>query len=173
MPLLAPFTLPGRSQKLRKPLQTLNSPVQRVPGGSGVSFGSGQIWGYRKLPPLRATPNALTDTAIRAAKAGDKPYKLADGGGLYLLVNPTGSRLWRLKCRIEGKEKLLAIGPYLDLSISPRRGSGATTSTAIIDGGIPSACKRPSGEEAIAAPSLPLSSSPQRVSGARPYERPT
>ncbi|MFG1186920.1 Arm DNA-binding domain-containing protein [Xanthobacter aminoxidans] len=78
----------------------------------------------------------LTDTAIRAAKAGDKPYKLADGGGLYLLVNPTGSRLWRLKCRIEGKEKLLAIGPYLELSISPRRGSGATTSTAIIDGGV-------------------------------------
>jgi len=107
----------------------------------------------------------LTDTAIRAAKAGDKPCMLADGGGLYLLVNPTGSRLWRLKYRIEGKEKLLAIGPYLELSISPRRGSGATTSKAIIDGGVPSACKRPSGEEAIAAPALPLSSSPWCIWG--------
>ena len=115
----------------------------------------------------------LTDTVIRAAKVGDKPYKRAGGGGLYLLVNPTGSRLWRLKCRIEGKEKLLAIGPCLELSISPRRGSGATTSTAIIDVGVPSARKRQSWEDAKAAPSLPLSSSPQRVSGVRPYEPPT
>lgn len=53
----------------------------------------------------------LTDTAIRAAKAGDTPYTLADGGGLSLLVNPTGSRLWRLRYRIEGKEKRLAINP--------------------------------------------------------------
>ncbi|WP_349237816.1 Arm DNA-binding domain-containing protein [Xanthobacter autotrophicus] len=61
----------------------------------------------------------LTDTAIRAAKAGDKPYKLAVGGGLYLLMNPTGSRLWRLKYRIEGKEKLLAIGSPMHGSIRP------------------------------------------------------
>ncbi|MFG1343744.1 Arm DNA-binding domain-containing protein [Xanthobacter autotrophicus DSM 431] len=66
----------------------------------------------------------MTGTALRAAKAGDKLYKLADGGGLCLLVNPTGSRLWRLKFRIEGKEKLLPSGP-IPRSRSPRRGSGA------------------------------------------------
>lgn len=109
----------------------------------------------------------LTDTAIRAAKAGDRPYKLADGGGLYLLVNPTGSRLWRLKYRIEGKEKLLAIGPYPDVTLAKARERRDDVWTAIIDGGVPSARKRPSWEEAIAAPSLPLSSSTQRVSGAR------
>ncbi|MCL8380653.1 Arm DNA-binding domain-containing protein [Xanthobacter aminoxidans] len=102
----------------------------------------------------------LTDTAIRAAKAGDKPYKLADGGGLYLLVNPTGSRLWRLKYRIEGKEKLLAIGPYPDVTLAKARARRDDAKKAIIDGADPSARERPSGEEAIVAPSLPLSSSP-------------
>jgi integrase len=54
----------------------------------------------------------LTDLAIRNAKPGDKPYKLADGGGLFLLVNPAGSKLWRLKYRVDGREKLLALGTY-------------------------------------------------------------
>jgi integrase len=54
----------------------------------------------------------LTDPKIRQAKPADKPYKLSDGGGLFLLVNPGGSKLWRLKYRFGGKEKLLAIGSY-------------------------------------------------------------
>lgn len=94
----------------------------------------------------------LTDTAIRAAKAGDKPYKLADGGGLYLLVNPTGSRLWRLKYRIEGKEKLLAIGPYPDVTLAKARERRDDAKKAIIDGADPSALKKQSREEAKAAP---------------------
>lgn len=94
----------------------------------------------------------LTDTAIRAAKAGDKPYKLADGGGLYLLVNPTGSRLWRLKYRIEGKEKLLAIGPYPDVSLAKARARRDDAKKAIIDGADPSALRKQSREEAKAAP---------------------
>lgn len=94
----------------------------------------------------------LTDTAIRAAKAGDKPYKLADGGGLYLLVNPTGSRLWRLKYRIEGKEKLLAIGPYPDVTLAKARQRRDDAKKAIIDGADPSALKKQSREEAKAAP---------------------
>jgi hypothetical protein len=52
----------------------------------------------------------LTDTKVRQAKPGPKPYKLADGGGLFLLVNPNGSRYWRLKYRVGGKEKLFASG---------------------------------------------------------------
>jgi integrase len=54
----------------------------------------------------------LTDTAIRNASPRDKPYKIYDGGGLHVLVNPTGSRLWRLKYRFGGREKLLSFGPY-------------------------------------------------------------
>jgi integrase len=54
----------------------------------------------------------LTDTAIRAAKAAAKPYKLSDGQGLYLEVMPSGSKLWRLKFRFGGKENRLALGAY-------------------------------------------------------------
>jgi integrase len=54
----------------------------------------------------------LTDPKVRQAKSGDRPYKLFDGGGLFLLVQPGGSKLWRLKYRFGGKEKLLAIGSY-------------------------------------------------------------
>jgi integrase len=54
----------------------------------------------------------LTDPKIRQAKPADKPYKLFDGGGLFLLVQPGGSKLWRLKYRFAGKEKLLALGSY-------------------------------------------------------------
>jgi len=48
---------------------------------------------------------ALTDFAIRKAKAQEKPFKLADGGGLHLLVQANGSKLWRLKYRFAGKER--------------------------------------------------------------------
>ncbi len=58
----------------------------------------------------------LTARQVETAKPKDKPYKLADGGGLYLLVNPNGKRYWRLKFRSLGKEKLLAIGVYPDIS---------------------------------------------------------
>jgi integrase len=54
----------------------------------------------------------LTDPKVRQAKPTDRPYKLFDGGGLFLLVQPGGAKLWRLKYRFGGKEKLLAIGSY-------------------------------------------------------------
>ncbi len=54
----------------------------------------------------------LTDKAVLAAKAQDKDYKIFDGDGLFLLVRPSGSRLWRLKYRFNSKEKLLALGAY-------------------------------------------------------------
>jgi integrase len=63
----------------------------------------------------------LTDTAIRNAKPKDKPYKLADEKGLFLLVNPNGSRWWRLKFRIGGKEKLLSLGVYPAVSLKEAR----------------------------------------------------
>ncbi|WP_108943890.1 Arm DNA-binding domain-containing protein [Escherichia coli] len=58
---------------------------------------------------------ALTDAKIRAAKPTDKAYKLTDGAGMFLLVHPNGSRYWRLRYRILGKEKTLALGVYPEL----------------------------------------------------------
>lgn len=55
---------------------------------------------------------ALTDTAIRNAKAGEKPVKLPAGKGLYLEVRPSGAKLWRYRYRVDGKENLFALGEY-------------------------------------------------------------
>lgn len=63
----------------------------------------------------------LSDTSARNAKPLDKPYKLSDGGGLFLLVNPSGSKYWRLKYRINGKEKLLSLGVYPQVSLKAAR----------------------------------------------------
>lgn len=49
----------------------------------------------------------LADTTVRNAKPGEKPRKLSDGGGLHLLVTLTGSRLWRMQYRFEGRQKML------------------------------------------------------------------
>ena len=59
-----------------------------------------------------ATKDKLSSVSVEAAKPRKKPYKLSDGGGLYLLVNPDGSRWWRLKYRVDGREKLLSLGIY-------------------------------------------------------------
>jgi integrase len=64
---------------------------------------------------------ALTDTEIRRSKPGAKPYKLSDSGGLHLLVTPVGGKLWRWKYRVQGVEKLMAIGRYPDVSLSDAR----------------------------------------------------
>ena len=64
---------------------------------------------------------ALSDTAIRTAKPSDKPYKLSDEKGLFLLITANGSKYWRLKYRIGGKEKLLSLGTYPDVSLKDAR----------------------------------------------------
>ena len=63
----------------------------------------------------------LTATAVKQAKPGVKPRKLADGGGLFLLVHPGGGKRWRFKYRYAGKEKLLAIGTYPNVSLAEAR----------------------------------------------------
>ncbi|QIB34165.1 tyrosine-type recombinase/integrase [Ancylobacter pratisalsi] len=94
---------------------------------------------------------ALTELAIRAAKPTAKPYKLADGGGLYLLVNPAGSRLWRLKYRIDGREKLLAIGAYPDVTLAKARERRTEARRRLADGIDPSALKKETRQKAKAA----------------------
>jgi integrase len=63
----------------------------------------------------------LTDSTIKTAKPKDKPYKLSDAHGLYLLVNPNGSKLWRLKYRVNGKEKGAAFGAYPAITLQQAR----------------------------------------------------
>lgn len=85
---------------------------------------------------------ALTDTAVRAAKPRDREYKLADSGGLYLLVTPAGGRLWRLKYRMDGIERKLAIGRYPDVSLGAARKARDAAREAAKAGNDPAAAKR-------------------------------
>ena len=64
---------------------------------------------------------ALTDVAIRNAKPREKPFKLGDTLGLFLLVQPSGGKLWRLKYRVDGREKKLGLGVYPDVGLSDAR----------------------------------------------------
>ena len=63
----------------------------------------------------------LTDRTIRNAKPEGKPLKLSDGLGLFLLINPTDTRYWRMKYRYAGKEKVLALGVYPEISLKEAR----------------------------------------------------
>lgn len=63
----------------------------------------------------------LTDLQVRNAKPLEKPYKKSDGGGLFLEVKPTGAKYWRMAYRHQGKQKLLAIGVYPEVSLSNAR----------------------------------------------------
>jgi integrase len=64
---------------------------------------------------------ALSDTAIRNAKPREKPYKLSDGGGLFLQIYPGGGKLWRQKYRVDGREKKLSIGAYPEIGLAEAR----------------------------------------------------
>ncbi|UOZ19241.1 tyrosine-type recombinase/integrase [Enterobacter asburiae] len=84
----------------------------------------------------------LNARQVDTAKPKDKPYKLADGGGLYLLVNPNGARYWRLKYRVAGKEKLLALGVYPDVTLADARAKRDEAKRGIAGGIDPSEAKR-------------------------------
>ncbi|HLF98149.1 MAG TPA: integrase arm-type DNA-binding domain-containing protein [Methylococcaceae bacterium] len=63
----------------------------------------------------------LSDVEIRKAKPTDKPYKKSDERGLYLLIQPSGAKLWRFNYRFDGKQKTLAVGAYPDVSLTLAR----------------------------------------------------
>src|SRR5271157_971618 len=63
----------------------------------------------------------LRDTAVRNARPSAKPKKLSDSGGLHVLIQPTGSKLWRLAYRFAGKQKTLALGVYPVVSLEDAR----------------------------------------------------
>ncbi|MFA6904165.1 MAG: integrase arm-type DNA-binding domain-containing protein [Gallionellaceae bacterium] len=92
----------------------------------------------------------LSDTAIRNAKPGitpggkvtDKPYKIADAGGLYLEVAPSGGKWWRFKYRFEGKEKRLSLGVYPDVGLKDAREKHTEARKLLAAGVDPSANKK-------------------------------
>jgi len=77
----------------------------------------------------------LTDTRIKGCKPKNKPYRLFDGGGLYLEVHPNKSKYWRLKYRFAGKERLYAIGSYPDKSLAGAR-ADADAARKLVKAGI-------------------------------------
>jgi integrase len=85
---------------------------------------------------------ALTDTAIRKLKPGNKPLKLFDDRGLYLEVSPAGGRWWRWKYRFIGKEKRLSLGVYPDVSLKEARDRRDAARKLLADGVDPSENRR-------------------------------
>jgi integrase len=91
---------------------------------------------------------ALTDLKIKGAKAKGKDYKLADGHGVYVLVTASGTKLWRWKYRFGGKEKLMALGAYPEVTLAAARDRFAQVRT-ILDAGVdPMADRKKSKEKA-------------------------
>lgn len=84
----------------------------------------------------------LTDAKCRAAKAQVRPYKLGDGGALYLMVMPTGGRSWRFVYRFAGKQKQLVLGPYPLLSLADARARRDDAKRTLLDGADPSESKK-------------------------------
>lgn len=85
-----------------------------------------------------ATTDKLTDALVRAARPQEKAQKLFDGGGLYLLLNPDGSRYWRLKYRWDKREQTLALGVYPRVSLKDARRRRARAKQLLSDGIDPS-----------------------------------
>ena len=90
----------------------------------------------------------LNDRQIRNAKPQEKPYKLADGGGLYLHVTPKGTKSFQLKFRFDGKEQVLTIGKYPHISLSEARAMAETAKTQIAQGINPAAQKQAEKQQA-------------------------
>jgi integrase len=94
---------------------------------------------------------ALTDFTIKNAKPKATAYKLGDGGGLYLQIHPSGSKLWRMKYRLDGREKKLAIGPYPLVSLADARTRRDQARLQIVDGKDPSREKMLANYQTIAS----------------------
>jgi integrase len=85
---------------------------------------------------------ALTDSAIRNAKPSEKPRKLADEKGLFLLISPSGGKWWRLKYRFGGKENLLSLGTYPEVGLKDARERRDAARKLLADGIDPSANRK-------------------------------
>lgn len=76
----------------------------------------------------------LTVKQIDAARPAEKPYRLADAGGLFLYVPPSGKKVWRMRYRFDGKEKTLVIGPYPEISLTEARAKQSEAKMKLLAG---------------------------------------
>ena len=106
---------------------------------------------------------ALTARQIETAKPKPTDYQLSDSEGMYLLVKKNGSKYWRLKYRILGKEKLLAIGVYPQVSLATARIERTKAKETIAEGSDPSANKKAA--KAIARLNSENDFKPMRLNG--------
>jgi integrase len=83
----------------------------------------------------------LKDLEVKNAKPAERPYKLYDGGGLSLVVQPGGSKLWRMKYHLQGKERVLSFGSYPTVGIAAARELRARAKQALAEGLDPMAAK--------------------------------
>jgi integrase len=92
--------------------------------------------------PKKDDTNMLNDTRVRATKPCQRPIKLSDSGGLYLLIAPHGSKLWRLAYRFGGKQKTLAIGAYPTFTLKAARDKREEAKRLLASGVDPSTQRR-------------------------------
>ncbi|EIW8486273.1 TPA: tyrosine-type recombinase/integrase [Klebsiella pneumoniae] len=85
----------------------------------------------------------LTVKQIDAARPAEKPYRLADAGGLFLYVPPSGKKVWRMRYRFGGKEKTLVIGPYPEISLTEARAKQSEAKMKMLAGVDPAEQKQP------------------------------
>jgi len=95
---------------------------------------------------------ALKELEVKYTQRRQRPFKLSDGGGLHLLVQPSGSKLWRLKYRFDGKEKLLSFGKYPGVGLAAAREKRRAAKELLaqgIDPGAVAVADTPAGEETV------------------------
>ncbi len=93
---------------------------------------------------------ALTDQLVDQAEASGNPYKLSDGGGMYLLVHPKGGKYWHLAYRFAGKQNTLSLGVYPDMTLDDARIRRDDARKLLADGIDPSVVRRAEKEAQIA-----------------------
>jgi integrase len=91
----------------------------------------------------------LSDTQVAKTKAKDKPYKLSDGGGLFLYVTPVGGKYWRWQYRFQGKPQLLSVGEYLSMSLKVAR-TAHQQWQGVLRGGVNPGVEKKAGKKAEA-----------------------
>lgn len=84
----------------------------------------------------------LTDIDVKNARPGEKPKKLTDGAGLFLLVTPKGGKWWRFRYRFDGKEKLISLGTYPNISLAAARALRDKAHQLLQQGKDPSAVRK-------------------------------
>jgi len=94
-------------------------------------------------------PKSLSDAKARNAKPRAKPYKIADGEGLFLVIMPSGSKYWRFRYFFAGKEKLLALGVYPEIGLADARERRAQARKTLAGGGDPGEAKKETKRQAI------------------------